>query len=279
MNPESSADDREQRLSEVLLGYMDAVQAGQLPDREMVLAGYPEFRDELKEFFAGYDHLDRLAAPLRAAVDSPSAATLLLRRAAAPLPEGAKEEGLGQLGDFQLLHELGRGGMGVVYEAEQISLRRRVALKMLPFAAALDPRQLQRFRNEAQAAAQLHHPGIVPVYAVGVERGVHYYAMQFIEGQSLAALIAELRQPAAPGAAAESTAQAVATISRERTGQSRRYFQRVARLGKQAAEALEHAHHLESSTATSSPPTCCSTPKAASGSPTSAWPSSARTPT
>src|SRR6516162_1354863 len=85
------------------------------------------------------------------------------------------------------------GGMGVVYEAEQISLGRRVALKVLPFAAALDARQLQRFKNEAQAAAQLHHSNIVPVYAVGCERGVHYYAMQFIDGQTLAAVIRDLR--------------------------------------------------------------------------------------
>src|SRR5438874_12680907 len=92
----------------------------------------------------------------------------------------------GMLGDFRLVRELGRGGMGVVYEAEQLSLNRRVALKVLPFAAALDPRQLQRFKHEAQAAAHLHHPNIVPVYGVGTERSVHYYAMQFIDGRSLA---------------------------------------------------------------------------------------------
>src|SRR5262249_29528810 len=101
---------------------------------------------------------------------------------------------LGQLGDFQLLREIGRGGMGIVYEAVQISLNRPVALKMLPFAAALAPKHLQRFKHEAQAAAHLHHTNIVPVHAVGCERGVHYYAMQLIEGQSLAATIAELRQ-------------------------------------------------------------------------------------
>src|SRR5207244_12227998 len=101
---------------------------------------------------------------------------------------------LGQLGEYRLSREVGRGGMGIVYEAHQISLNRRVALKVLPFAAALDPKQLQRFKNEAQAAAQLHHNFIVPVYAVGYERGIHYYAMQFIEGQSLAAMIRELRQ-------------------------------------------------------------------------------------
>ena len=82
--------------------------------------------------------------------------------------------------------------MGVVYVAEQLSLRRRVALKVLPFAAAVDARRLQRFKTEALAAANLQHEGIVPVHAVGCERGVHYYAMQYIEGQSLAGLIAEL---------------------------------------------------------------------------------------
>jgi WD40 repeat protein/serine/threonine protein kinase len=99
----------------------------------------------------------------------------------------------GVLGDFRILRELGRGGMGVVYEAEQISLGRRVALKVLPFAAALDGKQLQRFKNEAQAAAQLQHPHIVPVYYVGCERGVHFYAMQCIDGHTLAAVIEELR--------------------------------------------------------------------------------------
>lgn len=84
--------------------------------------------------------------------------------------------------------------MGIVYEAEQRSLKRRVALKVLPLAAAIDPRQMRRFHVEAQAAAQLHHTHIVPVYAVGCERGVHYYAMQYIEGRSLAELIHELRQ-------------------------------------------------------------------------------------
>jgi WD40 repeat protein/serine/threonine protein kinase len=119
----------------------------------------------------------------------------------------------GVLGDFRLIGEVGRGGMGIVYEAEQISLGgRRVALKVLPFVATMDPRYLQRFHNEARAAACLHHTHIVPVYGVGCERGVHYYAMQFIDGHTLAELIAELRRlagreaaepPEAAGQAAE----------------------------------------------------------------------------
>jgi WD40 repeat protein/serine/threonine protein kinase len=117
----------------------------------------------------------------------------------------ASADGLtGTLGDFRIVREIGRGGMGVVYEAEQISLGRRVALKVLPFAAALDPKQLQRFKNEAQAAAHLHHPHIVPVHYVGCERGIHFYAMQFISGHTLAAVIRELRrlnQPNTPAPA------------------------------------------------------------------------------
>ncbi len=103
------------------------------------------------------------------------------------------------LGDFQLIREIGRGGMGVVYEARQISLDRRVALKVLPFAGVLDARHLQRFTNEARAAAGLHHANIVPVFAVGCERGVHYYAMQYIDGQTLAEVIRELRAVASGG--------------------------------------------------------------------------------
>src|SRR5262249_42173939 len=93
-----------------------------------------------------------------------------------------------------IIREVGRGGMGVVYEAMQLSLGRRVALKVLPFAATLDPRHLQRFQSEAHAAAQLHHTNIVPVFSIGSERGVHFYSMQFIEGQSLAEVILELKQ-------------------------------------------------------------------------------------
>jgi WD40 repeat protein/serine/threonine protein kinase len=116
-------------------------------------------------------------------------------------PARPPEEATGTLGDFRIRGEIGRGGMGVVYEAEQISLGRRVALKVLPLAAALDPKQLQRFKNEAQAAAHLHHPHIVPVYYVGCERGVHFYAMQYIDGHTLAAVIRELRRLAGREAA------------------------------------------------------------------------------
>jgi serine/threonine protein kinase len=166
----------------------------------------------------------------------------------------------GILGDFRIVREVGRGGMGVVYEAEQISLRRRVALKVLPFAAAMDPRHLQRFKNEAQAAACLHHTNIVPVFGVGSDRGVHYYAMQFIDGQPLSAFIDEMRhgpkaspsqevtreytptspEPAAP-AAETVTRAAASTVVAPR---DKAYFRQVAEWGIQAAEALEYAHQM-----------------------------------
>src|SRR5207247_1650170 len=161
----------------------------------------------------------------------------------------------GPLGDYRILREVGRGGMGIVYEAEQISLGQRVALKVLPFAAALDPKQLQRFKNEAQAAAHLHHQHIVPVYGVGCERGVHYYAMQYIEGRTLAATIRELRQlaglataqpvdsaPPANTPAPTAATQPVAALGTERSTKDPAYLRAVAQLGVQAAEALEYAH-------------------------------------
>jgi hypothetical protein len=97
-----------------------------------------------------------------------------------------------RLGDYRILREVGRGGMGVVYEAEQVSLGRRVALKVLPHQVAHDPRALERFRREAKAAARLHHTNIVPVFEVGCEGHVAFYAMQFIQGEGLDQVIDEL---------------------------------------------------------------------------------------
>ena len=99
-----------------------------------------------------------------------------------------------QVGDYRIVREIGRGGMGIVYEAEQVSLGRRVALKVLPSPSARDGTTLARFRREARASARLHHTNIVPVFDVGQDGEVRYYAMQFIHGQSLDAVIGELRR-------------------------------------------------------------------------------------
>src|SRR5262249_42365996 len=99
-----------------------------------------------------------------------------------------------RLGDFEIVREVGRGGMGVVYEARQGSLNRKVALKVLSGGLGLSPKAVPRFRREAEAAAKLHHTNIVPVYATGEENGTHFYAMELIDGPSLDAVIRQLRQ-------------------------------------------------------------------------------------
>ncbi len=106
-----------------------------------------------------------------------------------------------RLGDFRILRQIGRGGMGVVYEAEQESLGRHVALKVLLGGPMLDARQLARFKREAQSAARLHHTNIVPVFGVGESDGLHYYVMQYIEGRGLEQVLADLQRAAAPSIA------------------------------------------------------------------------------
>jgi serine/threonine protein kinase/Tfp pilus assembly protein PilF len=249
---------RDEQLGEILASCLEAVEAGKPLDRDALLARHPEFAGDLERFLAQHEHIDRLAAPLRD-----------VARAAAPTPQGAGATAVevgavvaGTLGDFRIIREVGRGGMGIVYEAEQVSLGRRVALKVLTFAGTLDARQLQRFQNEARAAAGLHHTNIVPVHFVGCERGVHYYAMQFIEGRDLASALTQFRAqagskgtdptPAEPAdvppdqrtAAAAAATQLLAGLSTERSTKSLEYFRTVAQLGIQAAEALDYAHQM-----------------------------------
>lgn len=192
-------------------------------------------------------------------------------------PEGAGEVEARTLGDYRIIDEIGRGGMGVVYEAEQISLGRRVALKVLSYASILDKTHLARFRNEARAAASLDHPNVVSVHAVGSHRGVHFYAMQLIDGQTVADLISEERSrrglekkvgrvsstygasPEVPGderrdspefdVSRRKAANSVEAVSGNFAGttggrEEIERIRRVAELGIQAAEALEHAHRM-----------------------------------
>jgi serine/threonine-protein kinase len=184
-----SGDAADPLLADLVEEITDRLQAGESVDLEAYSARHPGRADELRRLLPA---LEMLAA----AGSSPDG-----HGATAKVAEDTDALVRGVLGDFRIVREIGRGGMGVVYEAEQISLGRRVALKVLPCAATMDPRHLQRFENEARAAASLEHPHIVPVYGVGCERGVHYYAMKFIDGRTLAAVIAEQ----CPGAGREAS--------------------------------------------------------------------------
>lgn len=161
---------------------------------------------------------------------------------------------LRQVGDYRILREVGRGGMGIVYEAVQESLGRRVALKVLPKHSLLDSKNLERFRREAQAAARLHHTNIVPVFGVGEQDGIHYYVMQLIPGQGLNEILAGLRKARTVTGAGQATAQntqaappadpelprpPACLVPGSRDGDR---WQQVARVGIQVAEALHYAH-------------------------------------
>src|SRR5262249_22330582 len=186
-----------------------------------------------------------------------------------PADQGA----LRVLGDYRIHRQIGRGGVGVVYEAQQLSLGRHVALKVLPPRETLHPTQRERFRREARAAARLHHTNIVPVFGVGEHDGVHFYAMQFIDGQSLDEVLRELRRlrqedqaepstrveakpsvelargvltgafiPAQDGEVPSSTAAVAgaSTHSGLATRTEAEHSRSVARIGVQAAQGLEY---------------------------------------
>jgi serine/threonine protein kinase/WD40 repeat protein len=168
---------------EMLAGsFLARFRAGERPSVEEYAAQHPELADQIRELLPALVMLEQDKSAVRSASGpngDPHAT------AAGPAPQ--------QLGDYLILREIGRGGMGVVYESVQQSLGRHVALKVLPRQALSGATQVERFRLEARAAARLHHTNIVPVFGVGECEGVHYYAMQFIQGQGLDVVIDALR--------------------------------------------------------------------------------------
>jgi serine/threonine protein kinase len=176
--------------------YLRCYRQGEQPTLAEYLERYPELAEEIRAVFPALIAVERLK-PLSSGAGAAGALGSLGR------PE--------RVGAYRLVREIGRGGMGVVYEAEHESLGRRVALKVLPVAAAQEAKLLERFRREARAAAQLHHTNIVPVFEVGQDGGVFFYAMQYIQGQPVDSVIQELqRLRAASGEPAASPAGALA---------------------------------------------------------------------
>ncbi|HEY7426130.1 MAG TPA: serine/threonine-protein kinase, partial [Gemmataceae bacterium] len=172
---------REGRLNEVLAAYLAAVEAGRSPNRDALLRQHPEFSTELRDFFADHDRMRRATAPVRAPLSASDAQP--------PTgPEAAPPPGVIRVryfGDYELLEELGRGGMGVVYKARQRSLNRLVAVKMILSAQFATSEEVERFRRETRAVAQLDHPGIVPLYEIGEHDGQRYFSMKWIDGNNL----------------------------------------------------------------------------------------------
>jgi serine/threonine protein kinase len=154
---------------------------------------------------------------------------------------------LERLGDFRIVREIGRGGMGIVYEAVQESLDRHVALKVLSRASMLDEQHVQRFEQEARAAAGLHHTNIVPIFGVGQHDGLHYLVMQLIPGRSLAEILCELSGGEHP-AGMPTGEGGGGMVTHAVTGngiappRGKRYWRWAADLARQTADALHYAH-------------------------------------
>src|SRR5207248_8543527 len=148
---------------------------------------HPDLADEIREVFPAMALMENIALVNESVDDSQQT------------PDASEAVPLQQLGDYRLIRPIGHGGMGIVYEAEQVSLGRHVALKVLPRKLLADAKHRRRFEREARVAAKLHHTNIVPVFGVGEQDGLPYYVMQFIPGLGLNEVLEELKRLRAAG--------------------------------------------------------------------------------
>jgi serine/threonine protein kinase/Tfp pilus assembly protein PilF len=240
-------------IEELADSFLCRYRAGERPAAEEYIARYPELADQVRDILSALVLMEQ----------NPPAGG----RGSAPAAGQADLTGR-HLGDYRIVQEIGRGGMGVVYEAVQESLGRHVALKVLPAGMDTAGQFLERFRREAKAAAGLHHTNIVPVFGVGEHQGTHFYAMEFIRGRGLDGVLEEVRQrrqhraaaavfpPPGPAKSTPGLPSAEATPVPSGVPDSPRteapseladlppgpYFRAVAQLGVQAADGLHHAH-------------------------------------
>ncbi len=195
----TQSDSHEQRLDELIAEYLQARDAGAAIDEQAFLSQHPEFAGRLKAFFDDRRRLDRLAARVNPIHSAP---TIGAESAPAGPRPGTR---LRYFGDYELLEEIARGGMGIVFKARQVSLNRVVALKMILSGNFASDADVRRFHAEAESAANLDHPNIVPIYEVGEHENLHYFSMKLIEGGSLARNIARFTADPKAGAKLLST--------------------------------------------------------------------------
>jgi serine/threonine protein kinase/formylglycine-generating enzyme required for sulfatase activity len=191
----------EDRVNEAIAAYMQAIERGTKPDREKFLAEYADIAKELTSFFDNQAEFEKVAERLPPRTTAPHSAEPVSRsdEPTRPFREHdvpSSKEILHYFGDYELVEEIARGGMGIVFKARQVKLNRIVAVKMILAGSFAGPEEKERFRLEAEAAAQLDHPAIVPIHEVGEHQGQHYFSMAFVEGQSLAKKLAEGPLPA-----------------------------------------------------------------------------------
>jgi serine/threonine-protein kinase len=187
----------DRRVESLAEQFLDLLQAGQSPDRRAWVSANADIAEELDRRLAVVEMMFRARPTGDAVPPVDREATTLAPSAPASVP-GTR---IRYFGDYELLEEIARGGMGVVYKARQVSLNRLVAIKMILAGQLAGPDDVRRFRAEAEAAAQLQHPNIVAIHEVGEHDGQHYFAMDYIEGTSLAALVRESPLPAKQAAA------------------------------------------------------------------------------
>lgn len=180
---DSKSGKREQLLEEVIADYIRACETGDSPDRRQLLDRHPGAANELRQFFEQRDRLNQMAEPIRGFADD-------LFRAVGPGQQ------ISYVGNYELLQEIARGGMGVVFKARQTTLGRIVAVKMIVAGRMATEDDVKRFQVEAQAAASLQHPHIVSIHEVGQHEGWHYFSMDYVEGRDLSAFLRENLLPA-----------------------------------------------------------------------------------
>lgn len=213
-------DTKQDCVDELTAEFIELCRAGDAPDVESYVTSHPELADTIRDLFPMIAALESMKRDDRKEI----------ARTATQLPLDLKE-----LGDFEIVREIGRGGMGIVYEARQRTLDRRVALKILPKQSLLDPVQLKRFEREARIVARLHHTNVVSLYGAGEHNGFHFLVMELVQGESLGRVIQALKA---------NKPEAIEMPESLRRYGTRRHWRELARIGRDAALGLQHAHEV-----------------------------------